>query len=441
MQEFDNYQVNFSNQLNSIYENSSPDILSELKKEAWQTYQNLKLPTKKNELYGYLRLRQLYSLTPNSSDEQSFSQAEIDAQIEKQLISDCRGSFITFLNGEFKPEISNLKNIPSYVEIMTLEEAMIDYSAFLMDQWSESLKDETDPFAAINGALLSKGIFIYVPQNRQLDVPIQILNINLASTEFAIVNPRVQIYLGLSSEATIVDTCHFDLSQSLIYNQVIQVSLDNNSKLKVFKSSQSDCDDNWQFSAFRARLKEQAVLDLYSINDGSTSLREDFKVHLNGENCEANLNGLSMLNSNREAHTNILIEHTKAHCKSHQLFKKIVAGRSKSSFEGKIMVRKEAQKTDAFQLNNNLVLNDDARAYSKPNLEIFADDVKASHGSTTGQVDDEQLFYLKSRGFNHKLASNLLIYGFCKDIVEKIELNSVKESFTRMVNSYLKELN
>lgn len=144
-----------------------------------------------------------------------------------------------------------------------------------------------------------------------------------------------------------------------------------------------------------------------------------------------------MLADKREAHTHIFMEHQAPHCRSFQLFKSVLNDFSRSSFEGKIMVRQAAQKTEAFQLNNNLLLSDHAHADSKPNLEIFADDVKASHGATVGQLDIDQLFYMKTRGFSDQAAKNLLIFGFCEQVVEMITLPSLREEISARTRHYL----
>jgi Fe-S cluster assembly protein SufD len=150
--------------------------------------------------------------------------------------------------------------------------------------------------------------------------------------------------------------------------------------------------------------------------------RHDYRVAMSGENSEALLHGLLTLKDRREAHNNILIDHQAPHCRSNQLFKGVLSDVSRSSFEGKILVRQEAQKTEAFQLNNNLLLSERANADSKPNLEIFADDVKASHGATIGQLNAEHLFYLKTRGLRDIEAKKLLVNGFCREILDLIPI-------------------
>ena len=195
----------------------------------------------------------------------------------------------------------------------------------------------------------------------------------------------------------------------------------------------------WHLDAFRATLKRDSYLKTVSVTEGGMTVRNDYRITLAGENAEALLNGIWMLSDKREAHANIFIDHQAPICRSFQLFKDVLTDFSRSSFEGKIMVRQAAQKTEAFQLNNNLLLNDHAHADSKPNLEIFADDVKASHGATFGQLDPDQLFYLKTRGFSDETAKNLLIYGFCEQVIELIPILSLRQEFSHLVRNYLRK--
>jgi Fe-S cluster assembly protein SufD len=220
-------------------------------------------------------------------------------------------------------------------------------------------------------------------------------------------------------------------------NQVSEFVIDEGAHVHY---TQVLCDEHpqaWHLDAVRATLKRDSTLKTVCVTEGSTTVRTDYKIALTGENAEALLNGVCMLSDKREAHAHIFMEHQAPFCRSFQLFKSVLNDFSRSSFEGKIMVRQAAQKTEAFQLNNNLVLNDHAHADSKPNLEIFADDVKASHGATVGQLDADQLFYMKTRGFSDAEAKNLLVYGFCEQVIEMIPLPSLREEISAKARKYL----
>jgi Fe-S cluster assembly protein SufD len=209
--------------------------------------------------------------------------------------------------------------------------------------------------------------------------------------------------------------------------------VEDDAHLKIYHVNCDAFSTLWHFDFFRGVLKKNCSLDVVNVNNGSATMRTDFRVVMKGENSDASLSSLSMLGEKRESHSYVIIDHQAERCRSRQLFKSVLSDRSRSSFEGKILVRKEADKTDAFQLNNNLLLSDLANADSKPNLEIFADDVKASHGATVGQLDPEQVFYLKTRGFSLKESKKLLIGSFAKEVLDLLPKNSLEKLYAKIL--------
>jgi len=181
-------------------------------------------------------------------------------------------------------------------------------------------------------------------------------------------------------------------------------------------------EEGWDFLSFHGDLKAKSQLQFFSFGKGAKVQRRDLTVALQGEEAVAKLYGLSLLDEKREGHVHIRIDHEAPNARSHQFFKHVVRGQARSSFEGKIFVEQEAQKTEAYQLNNNLVLSEKAAAFSKPNLEIFADDVKASHGATVAKPREDELFYLSSRGLSKQDATRHLVKGFCKELLEQVPL-------------------
>ena len=209
-------------------------------------------------------------------------------------------------------------------------------------------------------------------------------------------------------------------------NSFIDCALDESAHVNLTLLSDQDSTGH-HFFALRATLKESSVFKSYSVTKGGATSREDYVVRLLGEGADASLYGAWSLRGQRQHHVNVFMEHVSPNCTSMQKFKGTLSEAARSSFEGKIYVHKEAQKTVAYQTNNNLVLGEKASANSKPNLEIFADDVKASHGTTIGQLDEEQLFYFTARGIPKDIARNLLMQGFCQEIVNLIEDPKLRE--------------
>jgi len=399
------------------------DPLENIRQKAWQRFLSLGLPSRQNELYRSIKLRHLFSQHYQRAEENVVSLDPLNSWIYPE----CRQSVFIFVNGRYAPHLSHLGALPRQVVVSSLKDAMSTYGALLNNYWAKTLREETDPFAMLNGALHAEGLFLYLPPKCIVESPIQILHLIHQDDQPQILFPRLQVFASPHSHVHFMVTQQQAAASSYFVDQVSEFLIDEGAHVYY---AQLLCDEHpqaWHFDALRAILKRDSTLHTLCVTEGSATVRTDYKICLTGENGEALLNGVSMLADAREAHTHVFMDHQAPSCRSHQLFKAVLNDFSRSSFEGKIMVRKLAQHTEAFQLNKNLLLNDHVHADSKPNLEIFADDVKASHGATIGQLDPDQLFYMKTRGFSDKEAKNLLVHGFCEEIVKKIPLASARE--------------
>ncbi len=416
-----------------ITERRGSDSLQKLRATAWERFLALGLPTRKTEQFRSLRLKPLFS--PSYSLAEPYP-ATLD-QIAPFFYLESHESVIVCVNGHFSPILTRLSGIPSQVVVCSLNEAMKTYGTFLTNFWGKLLKEETDPFVTINQALHPEGVFIYIPPNTKIDSPIQILHLVDSSDEATLLLPRTTVYVGNHSEVTLLQTKVYHTHSQTLTNDVVEFAIENEAHVRYVEVQSKSHPNSWSLNAIRAHLKRGSTFLSVNVNENQSTTRHDIRVTLSGENAEASVNGVWMLSDKRESHTNIIIDHQAPHCRSYQLFKGVLNDLSRSSFEGKILVRKEAQKTDAFQVNNNLLLGEHAHADSKPNLEIFADDVKASHGSTIGQLDQDQLFYMQTRGLKETDAKKLLIRGFCEEVLDKIPILSLKaELFARMNHTF-----
>jgi Fe-S cluster assembly protein SufD len=410
----------------------SNDPLKGFRDRAWDHFLELGLPEKKQEAFQYIPLRQLY--------QQNFVNAVLADRkydiSEFPIHPECRGSHLVFIDGFYCSELSNFSALPKQVVVLGLEQATHTYRAFLQNRWAKTLKEETDPFAALNAAMHARGAFVYVPPNIELDVPVQCLHIITSDAAGTLVLPRLQLFLGSCSKVQWISTTHSHAKAPVMVSAVMDVALEDGANFSHTNSLQNE-PDAWYFDAFRATLKRNSRLQSIAITSGSKSVRQDYRVALLGENSEADLRGIWMLAGNKQAHAHVVMDHQAPHCQSMQLFKGVANDSSQSSFEGKIIVRPIAQKTKAYQLNNNMILGDRAIANSKPNLEIFADDVKASHGATVAKLDPSQLFYLKTRGLSDEAAKTLLILGFCREVIDQISCDSLREEMLSSARNYL----
>lgn len=368
------------------------DLLYPWRKRSWDSFQALGLPTKKSEAFQYVPLKGL-----------DFPPLAFVKEGEGKKVK--KGS-LSFLDGFFLGA-----DLPPSLICLPLQEAMRTYGVFLQNRLTKTLKEEKDPFALLNGAVQGKGVFLYVPPKVEVKEPLYLEQI-LESADLA--SPRIQIYLGKGSKLTLIQK----YEGSGFCNVVVDAALDQNAELFFFEGPSHP--KTRLFSAFRASVKKDARVRYFSHAKGAELSRYSLKAELLEENGEVLFQGLSELKGALQNHIHASVHHLSPNTTSRQHFKSVLKESSSFSFEGKIFVDPLAQKTRAYQLNNNLLLSKEAKAHAKPNLEIFADDVKASHGATFGSLDQEALFYLRSRGLEEKEAKQWLIEGFCRDLLDTL---------------------
>lgn len=357
------------------------DPLFSYRKKGWERFEAIGLPKGKEEAFQYVTKKWQFPTI---------------ASRKPPLKHPLKG--VVFVDGFFEESLSE---VSTPIVCLPLEAALRSYALFLQTRYTTLMSRETDPFAALNGAFQGRGIFLYVPPKCKAA-----LHLSQIYTSHELASPRVHLYLGKQAELSVTQSSN--AAGSFFSNSAMDLVLERGSKLHFVDEAQGD------FSAIRATLKEGSQLKVVLLGK---KLRTSFKAELLEENAQAEIFGLSQLHGSMESHIHAFVEHMAPHTRSRQHFKTILKDQSRFSFEGKIYVRPEAQKTEAYQLNNTLLLSEQAEVFAKPNLEIFADDVKASHGATIGQLDEEALFYLRSRGLCVEEARQWLIQGFCREIL------------------------
>ncbi len=369
-------------------------------KACWQRFMELGLPTR----LDYMSLKGLEEVqyVPSESSSTPFSLKEQHR--------------IVFVNGYLRKDLSIL---PKGCDLLSQSQAFKTYGTLLNNHYNKFVLTDGDPFVLLNGACCPEGAFLYVQPKTICKEPISIISFIDAKQESAWVMPRLFAFMGASCELELVARTECVDGKNSFYNAVFDFQLEDGAHLTLTHADLAGTSSHsYRFDAFRAHLKRNSTFKAVQLTDSEKS-RRDWKIILDGEGAEADVSGLWFLDGKKETHTNVAIEHREPHTRSNQLFKGVLDDEALSSFQGAIVVRKKAQKTQAYQLNNNLILSSKAQANSKPNLEIFADDVKASHGATVGQLDQELAFYLKTRGLPESLARGLLIRGFCEEVINK----------------------
>jgi Fe-S cluster assembly protein SufD len=419
----------FYENLQSLFEQvKEAHPLKVLREKAFDHFLELGLPEKGEGAFQYMSLKALYQERLSLSKSHAFVQHDI----ETLIYPEAKNSYLVFINGSFQPNLSNLSAILEQIVILPVEDAMRSYGTFLQNRWSKTLREDTDPFAILNLALHPQGAFIYVPPKLVLTQPIQCLFLSTDEEQLSL--PRLQVFVASHSDVKfITSTVGKGFS-----NGVIDMALEDSAKVSCVDVSTAGDNEGRSFSFLKATLKRDSYLSALTLYPQRDLTRHSFHIALSGENAEALVQGGWILKEKEQMHVHVLMKHEAPFCRSMQKFKGVLDDRAESSFEGKIFVTENAQKTEAYQLNNNLILGEHASANSKPNLEIFADDVKASHGATVSQLEAEQLFYLTSRGIPQDVAKNLLVQGFIGELIQQVPYPSItNQEKARVKNAFL----
>jgi Fe-S cluster assembly protein SufD len=336
---------------------------------------------------------------------------------------------LVFVNGLFAPQLSRLNKLPRNARIQPLAAALQDNGDVVEPYLARhaTIDSKTNPFIALNTGFIRDGAFVHIPRGAMIETPIHLQFISTASREPSVSHPRVLIVMEDGSSATIIESYLGAGSERGAYlsNSVTEIVLGADAHLDHCRLQQESL-DAYHLAAVAATLARGAKFISHSAAVGSAIARTDFNVLLNGEHAEATLNGLVIATGHQLIDNHTLLHHEKPNCPSHELYKHVLDGKATGVFKGKIFVQKDAQKTDSKQTSKSLLLSDETTMHSQPALEIYADDVKCTHGSTTGPVDEDQVFYLRSRGVSAEAARHLLTYAFAADITRRIKVEPVR---------------
>jgi Fe-S cluster assembly protein SufD len=329
---------------------------------------------------------------------------------------------IVVINGRFVPELSRISDSP--VQAGSLAGAIAGDGVGIEQQLG-ALEMDGRPFVALNTAFLDDGALVVIPAGAILRDAIHIIVATLPGSGPVVAHPRILVSVGASAQATIVETYVGAEGVPYLTNAVTEVELGENAVVEHYKDQREPTTAH-HVATMHVRLARSSNFASQSFAFGGGIVRNDIIAVLGGEGGECTLNGLYFSDAKRLVDNHTLIDHATPHCASHELYKGILAGKARAVFNGKIVVRQDAQKTDAKQTNRALLLSDEAQINTKPQLEIFADDVKCTHGAAIGQLDEEALFYLRARGLTALEARDLLIHAFAGEILNEIKVEPVR---------------
>ncbi len=398
------------------------DIVRKIRREAFNKFLELGFPLKNNEEYKYSSTEKLFKdeLCWLSSIKNT---SKIDYQAYRDKNKDTNHIFL--LNGELVAEESELNETSEECIVCDLKTAAVKYPALFEMHYGTNVIEFNDAFAQLNLAMASKGIFIYIAANADIKKPIQINNI-CDSSNYDVIHTHHLIVADSFSSANIIETFNSsDTSKKYLLNTLAEVKVGENASINYYKL-QIENEFAVQINTTQVTQLQHSHFDTNVVTLGGKWLRNNLNIVLKGINCESHLNGLQVLTKQQHVDNHTLVDHQMPHCQSNQLYKGILNDKSTGVFNGKIFVRKDAQKTNAYQSSKNMLLSDDAVMNTKPQLEIYADDVKCSHGSSTGQLDENALFYLRARGLSPDSAKALLMYAYAVDVIQTIKIESYR---------------
>ena len=411
---------------------TSQRSLPELRKEAFETFQRLGLPENKTEEYKDTPIAR--ALQKNFTFQSAPSKGKI--KHEDFLIPAVDANVIVFVNGIFSKEHSSIVSSEGEISIVPINEALTEKNPLVLKHLGKHADFKTDALAAWNMAAWSDGIFLHIKNNQIVEKPIIIYYLNDSSESEVLSVSRNLIVAGSSSTFTFVEKFDSVGKANHFSNIVTEVVVSENAAVN-FYSIQNDAGNRYQYNLTQFYQLNHSRVNTFTFTLNGKLVRNNLQLALDGEGIESHMFGLYLLENDTLADNHTVVDHKKANSFSNELYKGVMDGTSKGVFNGKIYVRPNAQKTNAFQANRNILLTDKATINTKPQLEIWADDVKCSHGCTTGQLDEEAMFYLQTRGINKETARAMMLYAFAGEILDHVIHPELKDYLDQLVSERL----
>lgn len=413
------------NKVTDLFLENAPSFgsFATLREESKRILVEKRLPAAKDEEYKFTGISK--KLEQVLSDFSPAKQISIKKDVvEKHLWEGFEGACLVFNNGVFSAELSSFEN--AGIVVTALSESQT-YSL------GSLAKSERDPFIILNAMYFEDGIKIVVPRGRKIDAPILLLFLN-QSNAGQIISPRVLVEVAENAEVTLLEQSISLSDDPYFSNSVSEIKVGQNSHVR-YNRLQNEGGNAIVVTNFETDIHRDATFTSTVVSLSGDMVRNNLSLKLLDSGCIGNMYGLYLLNGKTHVDNHTNVDHTKPHAESNELYKGILADHSRGVFNGKIFVRQDAQKTNAFQQNNNILLSEDAIVNTKPQLEIWADDVKCSHGCTTGQLDEEALFYLQARGIDKMQAKGLLLYAFAGEVLEHIDDESFRTYIDGLIQS------
>ena len=428
---------NYTAAFDSLENPTHPSWVQELRKSAFTKFNELGFPTARrgNEEWKYTDIRPLARRAFRPATQ---ANAVDPAQLLAYNPGHDQWHLAVFVDGKFNPQMSFLDSLTSGVRIESIASVLSGDGSMAEQHVAQHMSYDDNAFVALNTAFLQDGAFIQLDDGAILEEPIHLLFITTSHDEEIDVYPRALILTGRDASASIIES-HVGLSNGVyLSNAVTEIVLGAGASLRYYKM-QRQSEKAYHVTNTEAVLARDSYFSSVNIDLGGGLVRNNLNARMTEEGASTMLNGLYMVSGTQHVDNQVIIEHIKGDTTANELYKGILDGKSHSVFHGSIIVREDAKGVNAYQVDKNLLLSEEAEAYTKPAFWVYTDDVRCGHGAACGQIDDEAMFYLRSRGMDEITARNFVIHGFVAEVIDSINQDQLREHVSGLVHSKLEE--
>lgn len=404
----------------------------DIRSEAIKNFEAQGFPTKKLEAWKYTSLNKIlkedYSIFPKRENALEYK------DVKRYLIHDIDSYKIIFVDGKYSSHLSETTHDGIDVCLMSAALNKPKYRLVIENYFNKAAT--TDSLTSLNTAFSSEGAYIHITKGKLVEKPIQIIHFSTGQESASMLQPRNLIVVDENAHVQIIERHQSLTDNAVLTNSVTEIFANKRAIVDYYKI-QNDTHNSSLIDNTFINQKRESHVSVHTFSFGGKLVRNNLNFFQNGERIDSTLKGITIIGEKQHVDHNTLVHHIEPNCESHQDYKGIFEDNATGVFNGKVVVEKEAQKTNAFQANNNILLNDKATINTKPQLEIFADDVKCSHGCTIGQLDESAMFYLRSRGIPEKEAKGLLMYAFASNVLDSVKIPELKQRITKIIANKL----
>jgi Fe-S cluster assembly protein SufD len=401
----------FESVKNTLYGNAITRL------QAIESFDKHGIPNRKSEEYKYVNIELILKDNFGLQTSHILTNEQIKSS---KFLKDA--IVVVMENGIFSEKLSAIESLPKGLRILDIQQAVNDpaFSAYA------TLADiQADAFIALNTALAQGGVCIHVTENAIIESPIHIIHISSASSN-TIINPRLFIHIGNNAQANLIQSFESVAASAKTFNNTVTELVIGEGAIVNHYQIEDEGEQGHLVNTTQTYQKAKSVFSTHTFTLSGSFVRNNLNMVLDDERIESHLYGLYLTNGHQVVDNHTLVDHRKPNCNSNELYKGIIEDKSSATFNGKIFVRKDAQQTNAFQSNKNILLSDEGTINTKPQLEIYANDVKCSHGTSTGKLDEDKIFYLRARGLSETSAKKMLMHAFASEVVEQITIESLR---------------